>query len=668
MVLGDPRVKIELARVAMEKGAWVAVEAYVDDLRSSLEGREIPGGSESLFQGWHEHLRAVAGEAAGRGDVWRVREARAKARPDLLGAREAEAERARWAEIEIRAWLAFPPAAAPAAAEGAGRDEFSAVERMVAEDLKLAFTGKREALQREVALHILAHRAWPAWERGTEMAAAPGAGDPPRVPGPDIAGWLALARRAWPQVEDEKNYQRLHARIEDLRGAPEKVVAWLLGDRGWTPEKPIPKARVDDLGKKDRLLLARALGWWGDLRHREAAGTEAMALWQGAWNVYQTVFEADPEFPEELAAAARREGVKTALLTRGNETALRVLDDYLALRRGDAEAVRLRNDLLARFTLETPAKMAELGYRTVAIPGGAFRTGSEQARAEVEERPFPSGEAVRVRVLPARTCLLQDFLAGVREVTTAQYRAYLDAMKDPERARLWRHPREPAEKSQPGARDIPAGLTLSPDEPVRGVDWWDAWACARFLGGRLPTEAEWEKAARWNGRLLPAEDPYPSWRRSIGETQWAGFWPDHGLDLSPFDLAPSGARGFLGGVAEWTMDPFEVRVPGVPEATVPSVAEVPPDVADGTVLMAVRGASFFHPAPGEPAGPSLAEKKEPPPAAGGKEGEKGAAPAPAPRTWRAMDLLERRGIAAGRKAKWIGFRVVVGSAASERAR
>ncbi|NUN53234.1 MAG: biopolymer transporter ExbD, partial [Planctomycetaceae bacterium] len=75
VVLGDPRVKIELARVAMEKGAWVAVEAYVDDLRSSLEGREIPGGSESLFQGWHEHLRAVAGEAAGRGDVWRVREA-----------------------------------------------------------------------------------------------------------------------------------------------------------------------------------------------------------------------------------------------------------------------------------------------------------------------------------------------------------------------------------------------------------------------------------------------------------------------------------------------------------------------------------------------------------------------------------------------------------------
>ena len=59
----------------------------------------------------------------------------------------------------------------------------------------------------------------------------------------------------------------------------------------------------------------------------------------------------------------------------------------------------------------------------------------------------------------------------------------------------------------------------SGDEPVCGVDWFDAYACTRWMGGRLPTEAEWLVAARY---LLAApcstEDTVPS----VLDWEWCG--------------------------------------------------------------------------------------------------------------------------------------------------
>ena len=84
---------------------------------------------------------------------------------------------------------------------------------------------------------------------------------------------------------------------------------------------------------------------------------------------------------------------------------------------------------------------------------------------------------------------------GRREVTWREYAAYLVVMRDPEKARRYRHPNEPDSKLEPDAR-APSTSAGADDLPVRGIDWWDAYACARFLGGQIPTEADWEKAAR----------------------------------------------------------------------------------------------------------------------------------------------------------------------------
>ncbi len=666
VVLADPRVKVALARAAAGKGAWDRVDFYVDDLRGALGEGALPAGTEELFTAWHEHLRTRAGEAADRGDTARVQAYRAKARPEILAGSRAEEERSRWAELEIRAWLRFEKAAfAPPAPE-----DLAFLAAVVDRDLKAAFPENRERLQKEVAETILLPRAWFAWDRGTEMRPTK-AGDPPAVPGPGVAAWLDLARKAWPPVVDTLPCQRLQARLEDLGAAPEKVVRRLTGDPLWGPGKVVPAGRRDALTKKDRLLLARALSRWGDLRQGDAASEEAMKLWDVSWEVYQTVFDPDPpagDFPEEMAAAARLEGAFIALRVRGNETAYGAFSKYLALRAGDREAVRLKEVLTAAKPMEVPAKMKELRIDLVFIPAGRFRAGTDQGRSPTDERPFGDGKEIPIRVLPAREHDMAEFGISLREVSRKAHDAYLRAMADPAQASLYRHPEEPPEKMKPGARDLKANLQIGPDEPVRGVDWWDAWACCRFLGGRLPTEVEWEKAARWNGRILPAEDPIPGWRSAGGlREQWRAFWQPIPSDLSPFDFAPCGARGFYGGVAEWTMDPLGDGAPGVKEGVALSVAVIPPVLRAGDMeLMAVRGGSFHHQPPGESPGPSPVV--EPAPAAGEAPKKGGEAGAPRPTVFRAMDLLERRGVPAGRQVKWIGFRVVLGSPASQKPR
>jgi iron(II)-dependent oxidoreductase len=162
----------------------------------------------------------------------------------------------------------------------------------------------------------------------------------------------------------------------------------------------------------------------------------------------------------------------------------------------------------------------------VAVPAGEFWMGSEDT-----DRDALADEKPRHRVY------LDAFTIDAYEVTNAHYKRFLDAM----------------------GRAAPPFWTDSrfnaPTQPVVGVSWGDADAFCRWAGKRLPTEAEWEKAARGSdGRKYPWGDQWdPSRANStetgIGTTKPAGSYPG--------GASPYGAHDMVGNVWEWVADWYD---------------------------------------------------------------------------------------------------------------
>lgn len=118
----------------------------------------------------------------------------------------------------------------------------------------------------------------------------------------------------------------------------------------------------------------------------------------------------------------------------------------------------------------------------VYVPGGYFLMGDENAG--------PSDDAFPVRII-----YVSPFLIDRYEVSNAQYRGFVEYVKKSGDSAM-EHPDAPPLKKHDAEGWKNAGKYGRDGQPVVGVDWFDAYAYAKWAGKRLPTEAEWEKAAR----------------------------------------------------------------------------------------------------------------------------------------------------------------------------
>jgi formylglycine-generating enzyme required for sulfatase activity/pimeloyl-ACP methyl ester carboxylesterase len=171
------------------------------------------------------------------------------------------------------------------------------------------------------------------------------------------------------------------------------------------------------------------------------------------------------------------------------------------------------------------------GAPMVHIPAGEFPMGSK------------NGNDLDADEEPPHSVNLDAFYIDKYEVTTSRYAAFMRESRG-EEPEYW--------------SDL--NLVSQGDRPVVGVSWYDAYAYCEFYGKRLPTEAEWEKAARGtDGRIYPWGYEHPTehhanFNKCCDFNKYRVLTPVGSLDAG---ASPYGAQDMAGNVLEWVADWYD---------------------------------------------------------------------------------------------------------------
>ncbi|MDE0636593.1 MAG: SUMF1/EgtB/PvdO family nonheme iron enzyme [Candidatus Poribacteria bacterium] len=186
--------------------------------------------------------------------------------------------------------------------------------------------------------------------------------------------------------------------------------------------------------------------------------------------------------------------------------------------------------------VEIPNRVTSAPYADmILIPAGEF---------EMVSSISDSGEKL------IYTVYIDAFYMDKYQVTNAQYKVFLDANPDWQKGNISSKYHDGNYLKSWNGNNYPSDKD---NHPVVNVSWYGAMAYAKWVGKRLPTQAEWEKAAR--GGLVGQKYPWgnsidsskANYGRNVGDTTSVGSYPPNGYNL--YDMT--------GNVWEWCLDEYE---------------------------------------------------------------------------------------------------------------
>jgi formylglycine-generating enzyme required for sulfatase activity len=192
------------------------------------------------------------------------------------------------------------------------------------------------------------------------------------------------------------------------------------------------------------------------------------------------------------------------------------------------------------------------GAEMVCVPAGEFLMGSAD-----------SDDMARDNEKPQHTVYLDAFWIDKCPVTNAQFEKFVAATNyrtDAEKAKAeWEYPPGREEVGMDWRHPFGPNTYYKANHPVVQVSWKDARAYCVWAGGRLPTEAEWEKAAGWDERnkrklIYPWGDQWEAGRCNSREIGVEGTTP---VGAYPQGASPYGALDMAGNVWDWVADWYD---------------------------------------------------------------------------------------------------------------
>ncbi|MGE3978506.1 MAG: formylglycine-generating enzyme family protein [Nitrospira sp.] len=181
------------------------------------------------------------------------------------------------------------------------------------------------------------------------------------------------------------------------------------------------------------------------------------------------------------------------------------------------------------------------GAPMIMIPAGSFPMGVPAGARDGGRDEYPRHDV-----------FVDTFMIDTFEVTNGRYLEFVKATGH----RVPQNPRNPTRNLWQG-ESITEGLI---DRPVINVDWFDAEVYCRWAGKRLPTEAEWEKAAKGTSdRRFPWGNVEPTSKHLNYNQRWIGEKTLMPVGSYEAGKSPYGLYDMAGNVWEWVNDWYDAR-------------------------------------------------------------------------------------------------------------